>query len=76
MACSAQFVTTPPKKNEHKRKREVWIFYSLVVLNFSPVSTTIVRKEGLFRPGALAVEPGGPWGVVWYSQDSWHNMSI
>lgn len=63
MACSAHFVTTPPKENEDKRKREVWIFYSLIVLNFSHVPTVVLRKKGmfrLFRPGAFAVEPGGP----------------
>lgn len=45
MACSAHFVTAPPKENEDKRKREVWIFYSLVLLNFSPVPTVVLRKK-------------------------------
>lgn len=76
MACSAQFVTTPPKENEDKRKREVWIFYNLVMLNFSPVPAVVVRKEGMFRPGAFAVQPGGPRGVVWYSQDPWQVASM
>lgn len=60
MACSAWFVTIPPKENEHKTKREVWTFYSLVMLNFSPVPPVVVRNEGMFRPGAFVVEPGGP----------------
>lgn len=44
MACSAQFVTILPKENEHKRKREVWTFYNLVMLNFSPFPTVIEMK--------------------------------
>lgn len=30
--------------------------YSLVVLNFPPVPTVAGREEGVFRPGAFAVE--------------------
>lgn len=58
MACPAQFVTPPPQEKEDKRKRERWVFYSLVVLNFPPVPTVVGRKEGVFRPAAFAVEPG------------------
>lgn len=52
----AQFVTLPPKENEDKMKRERWVFYSLVVLNFPPVPTVVGREEGVFRPGAFVVE--------------------
>jgi len=60
MAHSAQFVTPPPEENEDKRKREIWVFYSLVVLNFPPVLTMVGSEEGVFRPDAFAVEPGDP----------------
>lgn len=35
----------------------------LVMLNFSPVPTVVIRKEDMFRPGAFVVEPGGHEGL-------------
>lgn len=44
------------------------LFINLAVLNFPPVCTMVGREGGVVKPGAFAVEPEGPCGLVWNLQ--------